>query len=258
MHVVSVGFAAVKGTRHLARPAVRLSAAGAVGDRSLCLIDDAGQVLRTVAHPGLLRVVVTAADLAQVEPTGERLVADYWSRSAPVEVVRHPSLPARLASAAGVSAASVRLARPDPAAVVWGRGVSLVGTASLRDLAARVAPGPDGRGVGAGGSGVGSGDWGVDPARFRATVVVHTDQAYVEDTWCGQLLRVGDSVLRVGSVMPRCAVIDLNPVDGQRNSRLLDLLARYRPSPDGPLFGVDAEVVEAGTVRPGDEVSTVR
>ncbi|GMA20562.1 hypothetical protein [Arsenicicoccus piscis] len=70
MHVVSVGFAAVKGTRHLARPAVRLSAAGAVGDRSLCLIDDAGQVLRTVAHPGLLRVVVTAADLAQVEPTG--------------------------------------------------------------------------------------------------------------------------------------------------------------------------------------------
>jgi uncharacterized protein YcbX len=126
----------------------------------------------------------------------------------------------------------VRLAAAPRGGVVFAAPVALVGTASLQDLSQRV-----GRLV--------------EPARFRATFVVETDQPYVEDTWLGAEVRVGDAVLRVGGPVPRCAVIDHHPETGVKDARLLRSLVASRPTNAAgePVLGVYADVVQPGVCR---------
>jgi uncharacterized protein YcbX len=241
--VLRAGFTPLKGTRHLARPAVRLERYGAVGDRGLCLVDVAARrVLRTVQHPALTAVVARlegdalsvtlpdgAAATATPTPTGERLVCDYWGRDADLELLEGPHgdlLSAYLGK-------PVRLAAAPPRAVIYGGGVTLVAQATLDDLAARTGT-P------------------IDPARFRATLVVDSGaEPFAEDGWDGRELAVGEAVVRIAGGIPRCAVIDIDPVTGERNGRLLRSLASYRPLNDAgePCFGVYAEVVVPGLVR---------
>lgn len=230
-HVVRAGFAALKGTRHRARPAVVLDDLGAVGDRTLCLLDERGRVLKTVQNPALLAVVVDETDCPA---TGETVVADYWGRAVEVELCAPDGRFWWHALTATVGT-RVRLVRPRRTAVIWGRPVSIVTTGSIRALEETL-------------------DAPVDPARFRSTLVVDTDEPWLEDGWHGGTLTIGDVVLRVRDPIPRCAVIDLDPVTGARGGRLFRCLAGIRPTPEGPLFGVDADVVVPGVVRPGDEV----
>jgi uncharacterized protein YcbX len=107
--------------------------------------------------------------------------------------------------------------------------VTVVGTASLRDLSTRV-----GRLV--------------EAARFRATLVVETDEPYVEDSWLGTEVAVGEAVIRIGGPIPRCAVIDHHPDTGVKDARLLKALVASRPTNAAgePMFGVYAEVVRPG------------
>lgn len=243
LRVLEAGFSPVKGTRHLPRPSVRLEEYGAVGDRVLCLVDvPTRRVLRTVQHPGLVAVVARLEDgvlgvalpdgrtvAAAAVPTGERLVAEYWGRDASLELLDGPH--AELFSAH--LGRPVRLAAAPPRAVVFGAGVTIVAASSLADLAER--------------AGVP-----VEPGRFRATLVVDTDAApYAEEGWLGREVAVGSAVVRIGGPIPRCAVIDVDPITGQRGSGLLRTLAAYRPrtSAGEPCFGVYAEVVAPGTVQ---------
>lgn len=237
------GFAPLKGTRHLAHAAIRLERYGAVGDRGLCLVDVAARrVLRTVQHPSLTAVIasldgdalsVTLPDgttaAGRPVPTGERLVCDYWGREADLELLAGPH-DALFSTYLGKP---VRLAAAPPRAVIYGAGVTLVAQATLDDLAARTGAS-------------------IDPARFRATLVVDTGaEPYAEETWSGRDLAVGEAVVRVTTGIPRCAVIDIDPITGERNGRLLRSLASYRPLNDAgePCFGVYAEVVVPGLVR---------
>lgn len=241
--VLRAGFAPVKGTRHLAHPEVRLERYGAVGDRGLCLIDVAARrVLRTVQHPTLTAVVarldgdalsVTLPDgtavTATPAPSGQRLVCDYWGREADLELLDGP----HDALFSAYLGKPVRLAAAPPRAVIYGGGVTLVARSTLADLAARTGT-P------------------IDPARFRATLVVDTDaEPYAEEGWHGRDLAVGEAVVRVTTGIPRCAVIDIDPVTGERTGRLLRSLASYRPlnGAGEPCFGVYAEVVTPGPVR---------
>ena len=244
VRVLRAGFSPLKGTRHLALPEVRLDELGAVGDRSLCLVDvAAARVLRTVQHPQLTAVVarldagsrlldVTLPDgrTASAVPTasGERLTCDYWGRPTEVELLDGPH--------GGLFSdhlgKPVALARAPRLGVVYGAGVSIIARASLEELGARV-------------------DAEVDPARFRATLVVDAgDEPYAEEAWTGRELRVGETVLRIGEPIPRCAVIDIDPHTGERHGRLLRTLAGYRPLNDvgEPCFGVYAEVRTPGVV----------
>ena len=86
--------------------------------------------------------------------------------------------------------------------------------------------------------------------RFRATFLVDSGTAArrTEDGWVGREVRVGEAVVHVRGAIPRCAVIDLDPVTGRRATSLLKALA-----PD-LTFAVDAVVTKAGRVRVGDEV----
>ena len=190
---------------------------GPVGDRAWCLVDVAARrVLRTVQHPSLIAVVArTEGDVleltlptgesarAEPEPSGETITCDYWGREVELALTTGPH--AELVS--HHLGTDVRLARAPRGGVVFAGPVTVVGTASLRHLAEQAGHE-------------------VDPARFRATLVVETDEPYVEDTWLGSEVDAGDARLRVGIPVPRCAVIDHHPGTGVKDTRLLKALVQ--------------------------------
>ena len=245
--VRQAGFAPVKGMRHLSLPAIDVDEHGALGDRSLCLVDvDRSRVLKTVQHPSLIGVVARVdggvldvtlpsggSVSAPVVPSGRRVTCDYWGRQVLLELTGGPHAEV-LSDWLGLQ---VALAAAPRGGVVFGEPLTLVGTASLHDLARRT--GHDGL---------------VDEAaRFRATLVVETDEPYVEDSWAGRELVVRGAAVRIGGPVPRCAVVDHHPVTGERDVRLLRALARERPvnRAGEPMLGVYARCVRPGRVVTG-------
>jgi uncharacterized protein len=238
------GFAPVKGTRHLPRDAVDVDEQGARGDRSFCLVDvDEARVLKTVKHPSLIGVVARVDDdvLRLSLPTGESAVAtaewsgrtitcDYWGRAVDLQLTEGPH--ADLLS--DWLGRRVRVAAAPRGGVVFGDPLTVVGTASLRELARRT----------------GHDELATQAGRFRATFVVETDEPHVEDTWAGQEVVLGDAVVRVGGPVPRCAVIDHHPETGVKDAQLLKALVRGRPTNRAgePMFGVYARCVAPGRV----------
>jgi uncharacterized protein YcbX len=245
--VERIGFTPLKGARHVAHADVALDADGPVGDRRWCLVDPArDRVLRTVENPTLLQAVARAdgerltvllptgqAD-GVPEPTGDLRTVDYWGRDAKVELLDGP-WSAAFSEHLGYE---VRLARPSRAGeVVYGGSVTLVTTSSMALLSERV-----GRPVGS--------------ERFRATYLLDVAglEPHGEDSWVGREVALGDAVVRVRGVVPRCAVVDLDPETGARDVPVLRTLAGYRRSDGEVCFGVDAEITVPGRVRAGDPV----
>lgn len=236
--VRSAGFAPVKGMRHVALPRLEIDDAGPVGDRAWCLVDvEARRVLRTVQHPALVGVVARVEDggLSMTLPSGESVLAppaasretitcDYWGRQVDLALTDGP----HASLVADFLGRDVRLAAAPRGGVVFASPLTIVGTASLAAV-------------------------GAEAARFRATLVVETDEPWAEDTWLGSTVRVGTAEVRIGGPVPRCAVIDHHPETGVRDLRLLRSLVVRRPtnSAGEPMFGVYAEVVRPGVVHVG-------
>jgi uncharacterized protein len=242
-----IGFTPLKGGRHMTHDHADLTADGPVGDRVFCLVDRSrGRVLRTVENPALLRACarwdagVLSVDLPRPtiegvpSSSGETLKVDYWGRTAAVQGCTGPWAEAY----SEFLGYDVVLCRSLTAGeVVYGASVTVLTTVSMRLLAQRL-----GREV--------------DSERFRSTFLVDTGDStsHVEDSWVGRELRVGDATVRVRGVVPRCAVVDLDPVTGQNDATVLRELAGYRQSQGEINFGVDAVVTAPGRVRTGDDV----
>ena len=255
MRVTRLGLTALKGTRHAALDEVVLSEHGPEGDRLFCLVDPTTrQVLKTVAHGALLAATTTWRDdvltvqlAGQVlrgpaQPSGETLEVSYWGRPVRVGVVDGPWA----AAFSGRLGRPVLLARAAAGDVVYGAPVSVVTTASLAALRA-VRRGPGGAAEPL--------DLERDSPRFRTTVVVDTtgtghDRPTAEQAWVGCELVLGQARIRLTAAIPRCGVVDLHPVTGDRDLRLLDALPR--DATGEPVLGLEAEVVTAGPVRRGD------
>ena len=246
MHVSRLGLTPLKGTRHVDLEHVDLTLDGPVGDRVFCLVDRArGRVLRTVENPSLMRteaawhggVLTTRLPGRTVEDvptgTGEKLEVDYWGRVAALEVVTGPWA-AAYSDFLGHDVVLARSARPGE--IVYGGSVSLVTSSSLDRVARDVGP--------------------VDSAQFRATFTLETtgQEPFVEDGWVGRPQRVGEAEVEVRSVLPRCAVVDLDPATGERSADVLKSLAGYRRSLGEIVFGVDAVVTRPGRVEVGATV----
>ncbi len=245
MRIERIGFTPLKGCRHAERGSVDLTPEGPAGDRVFCLVDPArGRVLRTVENPTLLQCAagwrdgVLTVDLPECtvegvpSPTGELLKADYWGRNAALELLDGPWAGA-FSRHLGYD---VRLARSlNAGEVVYGAPVTLVTTGSMRLLSEKV-----GREV--------------ESARFRSTFLVDTgdDEPHVEDSWVGRELRIGGATVMVRGVVPRCAVVDVDPMTGLGDLALLHTLGGYRRGAGEINFGVDAMVTASGGVRTGD------
>lgn len=247
MLIKRIGFTPVKGGRHLTHDLADLTTDGPVGDRVFCLVDRSrGRVLRTVENPALLRAGarwedgVLSVDLPGVivegvpSWSGETLEVEYWGRTPEVQCCGGPWAKAY----SEYLGKDVVLCRSVNAGeVVYGASVTVLSTASMNLLARRL-----GRKV--------------DSERFRSTFLVDTADSspHVEDSWIGRELRLGGATVRIRGVVPRCAVVDLDPITGQKDASVLQELAGYRLSKGEINFGVDAVVTAAGRVRAGDAV----
>jgi uncharacterized protein YcbX len=87
-------------------------------------------------------------------------------------------------------------------------------------------------------------------ARFRPNLVLEVPgSGFVEDDWDGRELRLGDEVVvRLGSGMPRCVMVDMAQGTLGADGRILKLLGRERQL----MLGVKVEVLRGGVVRQGD------
>lgn len=239
LEVRSFGFTPIKGARHLSQSEADFDERGPVGDRRYCLVDvERRQVLKTVQNPSLVAVIARLDHdrletrlpdgrfaSAVPELSGETLTCDYWGRAVEAELTDGPH-DELLSSWLGKP---VRLAKVPRGDVVFGDPVTIVTTASIRDLGRRV----------------GYPDLLAEAARFRATFLVDTAEPFVEETWAGREMSLGGVRVRVGDTIPRCAVMDLDPVTGARGPRLMKSLAEYRGgnAKGEPLFGIYAQVV---------------
>lgn len=108
--------------------------------------------------------------------------------------------------------------------------VSILNEASIRDLE-RLTHAP------------------VDPVRFRANFLVRGLGAWEEFDLVGREVRLGEARLRVTERIQRCAATNVDPQTGARDMQIPRLIDRNFGHQD---FGVYAEVVEGGVVRPHD------
>ncbi|HET9226324.1 MAG TPA: MOSC domain-containing protein [Thermoanaerobaculia bacterium] len=97
----------------------------------------------------------------------------------------------------------------------------------------------------------------LDRRRFRANIVLDTvrDEPFLEDAWIGRTLVFGDSeprpALSITLCDERCAMINLDPETGAKDSRVMKTVVRLNKNN----AGVYAAVVRNGTIRVGDRVS---
>ena len=104
--------------------------------------------------------------------------------------------------------------------------------------------------------------------RFRANLVVATDEPFAEETW--QRFSLGSAALRHGAAWPRCAVPQVDQITGERHKEPARVLAAYRKvltAPEVPdalkpvmegsaIFGVGCAIGPEGTVvRVGDPLA---
>ena len=92
--------------------------------------------------------------------------------------------------------------------------------------------------------------------RFRPTFVLSGCNAYQEDEWIGQKIRIGDQLkVKVVSRDPRCVITTLNPMTGERDFDTIRLILNDRPNLNAAYLGIYGIVDQAGTVTTNDKVS---
>jgi uncharacterized protein YcbX len=221
---------------------------GLRGDRRLGIVDrDTGMVLTARRAPSLLLATarLTDAGVELVLPDGEVISGpsaeadDALSRwiGRPVALVRAESF------GAGVGEFFADATDDESLVVSWtmppGRFVDalpllVLTTASLRQ----------GRWLHPDGA------W--ETRRFRPNIVVDVeDDGWVEDSWCGRALRIGDAVVQPAARCERCTMVTRPQPGLDRDLDVFKVLARHHAS----TFGVWTAVQTPGVVRVGDAVS---
>jgi uncharacterized protein YcbX len=113
--------------------------------------------------------------------------------------------------------------------------VSLIGTASLEWCRDRL-------------------DVDGDFRRIRPNVVLETAEPFVEETWVGSRLAVGDVTLTVVERIERCRMVDLAQDGVATTAPLLKRLSARREM----CLGVYADIISAGRIGIGDQVRVDR
>jgi uncharacterized protein YcbX len=169
----------------------------------------------------------------------ERVTVDFWGRPTPGRLMKG-DWNAALAAWIGMPVRLVRAERDGGG--VDDRPITIVSSASVRELARHAQRAA------------------VDARRFRILLELDGVAAHEEDGWDGELLRVGEAVVRVGGPIPRCAVTQRDPDTGAPDLETLKIINGYRGRSAARTldFGVYGDVVEAGTVAVGDPVTMLR
>ncbi len=247
--VARISVTPVKGLALLHPDEIELTPAGVVEDRRFALVDADGKRLRSsnvswpvVVHgeydssAEVLRLRFPGGELVEGSAVGSGPVRGWDFHGGQIEQGRvvEGEWNDHLSALAGHD---VRIVRPERVGAIREDPVTLVSSASVARLERE-----------AGGA--------VDPRRFRMLFDLDGCGEHEEDTWDGRRLRVGETVLRVGGPVPRCAVTTRDPDSGKRDLDTLRLIKGYRGVRNGEAidFGVYASVEQPGRVRVGDPV----
>jgi uncharacterized protein YcbX len=225
---------------------------GLQGDRAWGIRDEAtGRILTGRREPALLLAASTLTDDGRpriVLPSGEVCVGpgpasdaalSAWLGRA-VRLVAAVDLPPStaefFADPTDDSSPAIEWTMP-PARFVDTLPVLLVTTATLRAGAA-LHPG---------------GAW--EPRRFRPNVLVQADGAdeFVEDGWCGRVVRVGEVEFEAREPCVRCTMVTRPQPGLDRDLDVYKVLARHH----GGTLGVWATVRTPGTIRARDPVEVL-
>jgi uncharacterized protein YcbX len=96
--------------------------------------------------------------------------------------------------------------------------------------------------------------FGRDGRRLRPNIVISGVEGLDERTWPGAELHLGEAVIRLDSLRPRCPMTTIDPDTLERDPAVLkDIGRRF-----GGRLALNAEVLRPGTVRVGDLVTLVR
>jgi uncharacterized protein YcbX len=259
--VVSLHLYPVKGCRGVELTQAEVAATGlqneGIGDREWVVVDADGEFLSQREHPemalvepkfgsaelrirapGMLELLVPFAsegDVVQARVWDDRVSAVTQGEVADAWFSAYLGHPARLLR---FDPEHTRLSNPRytgryEAPYKFADAFSLLITsrASLDDLNARLAL---------------RGHAPVTMARFRPNLVLEGLPAYEEDYV--RALRLGDLQLRPVKRCARCTVPGVDPATGAADRVVPDLLATYRTTDDGVMFGVNA-IVAAGAGR---------
>lgn len=92
----------------------------------------------------------------------------------------------------------------------------------------------------------------VSPLRFRGNIWIDDATPWAELDWVDQEIQIGTARLKVIERTERCKATTSNPVNGQIDLDILDVLQNNWGHLD---FGVRAIVIESGDIKIGDTVS---
>lgn len=96
--------------------------------------------------------------------------------------------------------------------------------------------------------------WGgkVDNRRFRPNLLISLDEPvpFVEESWFGKRLQIGEAELEVKRHCERCMIITINPDTYVQDSSLLKTIVQERQNH----FGVYASVIKPGKINVGDKI----
>lgn len=244
---INVSF--VKGFRLSHPEEVVLGAEGVHDNRRFLLVDGDGQRLRgsVTPWPVQLRADYDAgAERLRIHfPDGSTAEGDAVARGHAIHSTAGTiDVTGRIVEGpwneplSALAGKDVRLARADRTGAGMNAPVTLVSNGSLARLARE------------------AGRETIDARRFRMLFEIEGCDAHEEDTWDGMRFAAGETVLRVGGPVDRCAVTTRDPDTGERDLDTLRLLKDYRgqrESDGAVLFGVYAYVERPGVVRVGDE-----
>jgi len=88
--------------------------------------------------------------------------------------------------------------------------------------------------------------------RFRPNIVVHTDEAHIEDTW--ENIEIGSCKFMIIKPCARCPVVTIDQASGLRSKEPLKTLSTYRKIGNNVYFGANAICLSEGEVRIGDNL----
>ncbi|MDX6324631.1 MAG: hypothetical protein QOK15_985 [Nocardioidaceae bacterium] len=256
-HVAHLRTTPIKGFTMQESPSVFLAVdEGVAGDRAFFLMDERDKLLSATRTAAFLSCWARADAACEVLAIGrgaetlleERVVAEeatrahfFADRYATGHVVKGPWSDL-LSEIAGERIRLVRATGPLGGFDV--HPVSLLAGASVRALTD------------------GNGDKPLDGREFRMTVTVEGLPAFTEDTWLGEVIRIGESVIRVTSQVRRCAAVQKDPEGAGKGRDALRRIKEVRGTVTSTLgqglhLGVYGDVLESGHVQVGDSVLRV-
>ena len=88
--------------------------------------------------------------------------------------------------------------------------------------------------------------------RFRPNLVIEpfSQAAFPEDDWVGRDLMIGTTAIRIDARDKRCVVVNVDPVTGRRDPKVLSAITSHRES----CLGVYGSTLRPGRVAVGDDV----